>query len=72
LIRSSNDELKGGFLASTREPEVSFTQQGLFPQQTTELDYDLGIAGNSNIQGQQVASGKRKVFITVRVFLLYM
>jgi hypothetical protein len=40
-------------LTSTRGLGVSITHLSLFHHPLTELDYDLSIAGNSDLQGEQ-------------------
>jgi hypothetical protein len=43
--------IERGMLGQYQRARVSFTHLGLLPQPTTELDYDLGTTGNSNLQG---------------------
>ncbi len=43
--------IERGCLASTRGLGVSSIDLGRFPQLSTELDYDLGSAGNSDLRG---------------------
>ncbi len=40
---------KGESWVNTGRPGASSTRLRLFPQPTTELDYDLGTAGNNNL-----------------------
>lgn len=68
LRRSLNGFLKGGCLASTRGTSVSLAHLGRFSTSTMELDYNLGLAKNSNLQGYKLTKRKRKVFITLKVF----
>jgi hypothetical protein len=64
--------MKRGCLASTREPGVSSTHLGLLPQPTTSWTMIFVQQETAIYEDDWSTNRKRKVFIHLRVFLLYM